>query len=89
VSRVDRVSARSINRLYVLESSTVPGDPTPFTGRIRRIHPSGEATTIVDGLFLPAGMTMGPDGHLYVSNVGFGPLFLVAGQGQVLKVQIH
>jgi len=79
----------SRDRLYVLESSTVPGDPTPFTGRIRRIDPSGEVTTIADGLFLPAGMTMGPDGNLYVSNVGFGPLFLVKGQGQVLKVEIN
>ena len=79
----------SRDRLYVLESSTVPGDPTPFTGRIRRIDPSGEATTIADGLFLPSGMTMGPDGNLYVSNVGFGPLFLVKGQGQVLKVELN
>lgn len=79
----------SRDRLYVLESSTAPGDPTPFTGRIRRIDPSGAATTIADGLFLPAGMTMGPDGNLYVSNVGFGPLFLVKGQGQVLKVEIN
>ena len=79
----------SRGRLYVLESSTVAGDPTPFTGRIRRVDPSGELTTITDGLFLPSGMTLGPDGNLYVSNVGFGPLFLVAGQGQVLKVQIN
>ena len=79
----------SRDRLYVLESSTAAGDPTPFTGRIRRIDPSGEATTIADGLFLPAGMTMGPDGNLYVSNVGFGPLFLVKGQGQVVKVEIN
>jgi hypothetical protein len=25
------------------------------------------------GLFLPTAMTFGPDGDLYVSNVGFGP----------------
>jgi hypothetical protein len=77
------------DRLYVLESSTVPGNPTPFTGRVRRIDPSGQATTIADGLFLPSGITLGPDGNLYVSNVGFGPLFLVVGQGQVLKIQIN
>jgi hypothetical protein len=34
-------------------------------------------------------MTMGPDGNLYVSNVGFGPLSLVKGQGQVVKVQLN
>lgn len=77
------------DRLYVLESTTVAGDPTPFTGRIRRIDPSGQMTTIADGMFLPSGMTLGPDGNLYVSNVGFGPLSLVVGQGQVLKVKIH
>jgi hypothetical protein len=77
------------DRLYVLESTTVPGDPTPFTGRIRRFDPSGRITTIADSLFLPSGITLGPDGNLYVSNVGFGPLALVAGQGQVLKVKIR
>ncbi len=77
------------DRLYVLESTTVPGAPTPFTGRIRRIDRSGRITMIADNLFLPSGMTLGPDGNLYVSNVGFGPLSLVTGQGQILKVQIH
>jgi hypothetical protein len=77
------------DRLYVLESTTVFGDPTPFTGRIRRFDPSGRVTTIADSLFLPSAMTLGPDGNLYVSNVGFGPLALVAGQGQVLKVKIR
>lgn len=77
------------DRLYVLESTTVPGGPTPLTGRIRRIDRSGRITLIADKLFLPSGITFGPDGNLYVSNVGFGPLSLVAGQGQILKVQIH
>lgn len=77
------------DRLYVLESTTVPGGPTPFTGRIRRIDRSGRITMIADNLFLPSGMTLGPDGNLYVSNVGFGPLSVVAGQGQILKVRIH
>jgi hypothetical protein len=34
-------------------------------------------------LFFPTGMTFGPDGALYISNVGFGPPM-----GQILKVQI-
>jgi hypothetical protein len=76
-------------RLYVLESSTVAGNPTPFTGRVRRVDPSGAITTIASGLFLPSGMTLGPDGNLYVSNVGFGPLFLVVGHGEILKIQIN
>jgi sugar lactone lactonase YvrE len=73
----------------VLESSTVAGDPTPFTGRVRRVDPSGTITSIASGLFLPSGMTLGPDGNLYVSNVGFGPLFLVAGHGEILKIQVN
>jgi hypothetical protein len=76
-------------RLYVLESTTVAGNPTPGTGRIRRVDPSGQMTTIADYLFLPSGLTIGPDGNLYVSNVGFGPLGLVVGHGEILKVTIN
>jgi hypothetical protein len=74
-------------RLYVLESTTIAGAPTPMTGRIRRLDPSGVATTIVEGLVLPTAMTMGPDGALYVSNVGFGPPPI--GLGEVLRVRMH
>jgi len=74
-------------RLYVLETTTVAGNPTPGTGRIRRVDPSGNITTIVDGLFLPTAMTFGPDGDLYVSNVGFGPP--PVGLGTILKVHIE
>jgi hypothetical protein len=40
-------------------------------------HPDGgphdrDQTVIASGLFLPTAMTFGPDGALYVSNVGFG-----------------
>jgi hypothetical protein len=76
-------------RLYVLESTTVAGNPTPGTGRIRRIDPSGQATTIAENLFLPSALTLGPDGNFYVSNVGFGPLGLVVGHGEILKVAIN
>ena len=74
-------------RYYVLESSTVPGNPTPMTGRVRRIDPSGTITTIAEGLFLPTAMTMGPDGNLYVSNVGFGPPPI--GLGNIVKIQLN
>lgn len=76
-------------RLYVLESTTVAGNPTPGTGRIRRVDPSGQITTIAEHLFLPSGLALGPDGNLYVSNVGFGPLPLVVGHGEILKVEIE
>jgi len=41
---------------------------------------------IATGLTLPTGMTYGPDGNLYVSNVGFGPP--PAGLGEVVKIRL-
>lgn len=57
--------------MYALESSSVDGFPTPNTGRIIKVLPSGQKEVIVDRLFFPTGMTMGPDGNLYVSNKGY------------------
>ncbi len=74
------------DRMYVLETSTAAGDPTPFTGKVLRVDPSGKQTEIASGLFFPTGMTLGPDGALYVSNVGFGPP--PVGLGQVLKITV-
>lgn len=72
------------DRMYVLEMSTVAGMPAPNTGKIVRIQPSGQQEVIADNLFFPTGMTMGPDGALYVSNKGFGPP--IPGFGEILKV---
>jgi hypothetical protein len=74
-------------RYYVLETTTLTGAPTPFTGRVRRIDPSGAITTIADGLFFPTSMTMGPDRNLYVSNFGFGPP--PVGLGTIVKIQLN
>ena len=71
------------DRMYVLEMTTAAGDPTPFTGKVIRILPSGAQEEIVTGLFFPTGMTFGPDGSLYISNMGFG---LPPGAGEILKV---
>jgi hypothetical protein len=72
------------DRMYVLETSNHAGAPAPGNGDIVRIDPSGAQTTIVSGLTFPTGMTMGPDGALYVSNQGFGPL--IPGFGQILRI---
>jgi sugar lactone lactonase YvrE len=78
----------SAGRLYVLENTTGVGNqfPTPGTGKVIRIDPSGNRTLIASGLFLPTAMTFGPDGALYVSNVGFGPP--PNGLGQVVRITV-
>src|SRR5438067_3643975 len=78
----------SADRLYVLENTTGAGNqlPTPGTGKVIRIDASGNRTLIASGLFLPTAMTFGPDGALYVSNVGFGPP--PNGIGQVLRITV-
>jgi hypothetical protein len=75
------------DRMYVLESMTAPGFPGPGelgTGTIVRIAPSGARETIASGLSFPTAMTLGPDGAVYVSNLGFaGPL-----AGQILRISM-
>jgi hypothetical protein len=75
------------DRMYALESMTAPGFPGPpqvGTGRVVQIDPDGEQTVIATGFTFPTAMTMGPDGALYVSNLGFaGP-----GAGQIVRVTI-
>jgi hypothetical protein len=76
----------SKGRLYVLENTTGNPFPTPGTGKVVRIDGKNRVTEIANGLFLPTGMTFGPDGNLYVSNVGFGPP--PVGLGEVLKIAV-
>jgi hypothetical protein len=75
------------DRTYVLENTVGAPFPTPGLGRILRFDPDGTMTIIASGLSLPTGMTMGPDGKLYVSNVGFSPAAI--GGGQVLQVDVN
>lgn len=70
--------------LYVLESTTAPGFPAPMTGRVVRLDKHGGRSVIVDGLFLPTGLRVGPDDALYISNIGFGPPI----PGQILRVVV-
>ena len=76
----------SRGRLYVLENTTGNPFPTPGTGKVLRIDGKNKTTEIASGLSLPTAMTFGPDGNLYVSNVGFGPPPI--GLGQVLKITV-
>lgn len=72
--------------MYILENTT--GNnlfPTPFTGKVLRVTDSG-LQEIASGLFLPTAMTFGPDGALYVSNVGFGPP--PVGLGQIIRIAV-
>ena len=73
--------------MYVLQMSS--GDdpnPTPGTGSIVRVRSGGAQDTVVSGLSLPTAMTFGPDGDLYVSNMGFGAP--PTGLGQVLRIHM-
>jgi hypothetical protein len=70
--------------LYVLELSDGEGFPTPGLGKVVRVLHSGEIEDVVTNLSVPAGMTFGPDGRLYVSNFGAAP----AGAGQVLRFDV-
>jgi len=75
--------------LYVLESMTLPGFPTPAeaeSGKITRVSPSGDRDTVLAGLSFPSAMKFGPDGKLYISNLGFAA---PPGVGQILRVDVQ
>lgn len=69
--------------LYVLEidrNSLLA--PSPI-GRLARVNTDGSVQTIPsDGLVMPGGMTIGPDGAIYVSNFSTSP-----GVGEVVRIQ--
>jgi hypothetical protein len=73
--------------LFALETITVAGFPGPQavgTGKVVCIGDNGNLTTVAKGLTFPTGMTFGPDGALYVSNIGFGAPG--PGAGQILRI---
>jgi hypothetical protein len=71
------------DRLYVLELSDAPGFPVPGAGKLLRISPSGKVQEIVTGLVVPTAVTIGPDGAVYISNVGAVPA-----AGQIIRVDV-
>lgn len=84
---------------YVLESMPAPGFPGPAdqgAGQIVRVDRWGNKTVIATGFNFPTGMTMGPDGNLYVSNNGIVPAPVAAGPdgkgaglGQIMRVSLE
>ena len=75
-------------RLYALEMTSVPGLPGPTwtgQGRVVRVTATGGLETVAGGLTLPTGMAFGPDGALYVSNLGFGT---PPGAGQIVRITL-
>jgi hypothetical protein len=89
LTAVVAVAFDSEGRMYTLETDTVPGFPGPGaagTGAIVRINGDGMQTTIATGLTFPTAMTFGPDGNLYVSNVGFG--VPVPGAGEIVRIDM-
>jgi hypothetical protein len=76
-------------RMYALETDTVAGFPGPAaagSGTVVRVNDDGSLTTIASGLVFPTAMTFGPDGALYVSNLGFGVPF--PNVGQIVRITL-
>jgi hypothetical protein len=74
-------------RLYALETTTVDNDlPQPGTGRVVRVTRDGRLQPVATGLTFPTGMTVGPDGHLYVSEFGYGGDPTV---GRIIRIALH
>ena len=80
------VAFDSAGHLYVLETDTVAGFPGPSaagTGQVLCVNEDGTLNTVAGGLTFPTAMAFGPDGDLYVSNIGFGA---PPGAGQIVQI---
>lgn len=84
-SAVLGVTFDEVGGMYVLENTTGNPTPTPGTGDIIRIDPSGTKMTIASGLNFPTAMTFGPDNKLYVSIWGFGG---APGMGEIWQFDV-
>lgn len=73
--------------LYALELSDAAGFPTPGAGKVLRVKHSGEIEAVITQLNVPTGMTFGPDGRLYISDLGAvpAPTFSV---GRILRFDV-
>lgn len=84
-SAVLGVTFDEVGGMYILENTTGNPTPTPGTGDIIRIDPSGTKMTIASGLDFPTAMTFGPDNKLYVSIWGFGG---APGMGEIWQFDV-
>lgn len=73
--------------LYALELSDAAGFPTPGAGKVVRVRHSGEIEAVITQLNVPTGMTFGPDGRLYISDLGAVPA-PVLGIGRILRFDV-
>jgi 3-deoxy-D-arabino-heptulosonate 7-phosphate (DAHP) synthase len=65
--------------------SVANGGPAPATGAVLQIQGS-HRTLIASGLNFPTGITVGPDGNLYVSVNGLGG---PPGAGQIVRIAVN
>jgi hypothetical protein len=75
-------------RIYALESMTMPGFPGPDqlgSGSVVQVKSDGSTVPVATGLSFPTDLALGPDGALYVSNLGFGA---GAGAGEIVKIPL-
>jgi hypothetical protein len=70
--------------LYALELSDGVGGPAPGLGKVVRVNHAGDIEDVCVGLSFPTGMTFGPQGDLYVSNLGAAP----SPAGQILRITV-
>lgn len=71
--------------LYVLELSDAAAPvPTAGAGKVVRVLRNGQIEEVITGLVVPTGMTFGPEGRLYISNLGAAG----GAVGQILRFDI-
>jgi hypothetical protein len=87
-STVEGIDFDSKGNLYVLESMTNAGFPMPSeagSGTIVRVNRSGGREPVLTGLSFPTAMIFGPDGKLYVSNLGYAA---PPGVGEIWQIEL-